>query len=264
MAAFFRHNGGAGAETPPIPSLGSRTPTRAGARDGSSRLGSAEEPVLALFTRSTPTQRRIQRFSVVAIALGLFATVALPAYAQGESAFTARQLSGSQEVTVEAAATVTGVGAESYASATASQARQDAAAAMDAYASAWSGPSVADLLANPPSSSYDGGSIYNSALSLQGVPYVYGGDSPAGFDCSGYIMYVFAMHGIALPHSSAGQAAMGTAISEADAQLGDLVIMDGHDGFWAGPGLILHAPYPGAGVRIQSIWTSYTIVRLGI
>lgn len=219
---------------------------------------------MALSTRTTPLSRRVQRISVVTLALGLFATVALPAYAFGESSYTARNLAGSQEVTAPAAATVIGVSAESYASATASQARQDAAAAMNAYASAWSGPTVADLLANPPSSSYDGGSIYSTALSYQGVPYVYGGDTPAGFDCSGYVMYVYASHGIALPHSSAGQAAMGTAISEADAQPGDLVIMAGHDGFWAGPGLILHAPYPGAGVRIQQIWTSYTIVRLGI
>ena len=219
---------------------------------------------LSTRNRTTPTRDRLKRASVLAIALGLFATVALPAYAAGETEFTARNLEGSQEVTVEAAATVTGVTAESYASATASQARQDAAAAMNAYASSWSGPSVAQLLANPPASSYDGNAIYQTALKYHGVPYVYGGDNPAGFDCSGYVMYVLAENGIAAPHSSSGQAAMGTPISEADARPGDLVVMAGHDGFWAGPGLILHSPYPGASVRVQSIWTSYTIYRLGI
>jgi cell wall-associated NlpC family hydrolase len=58
---------------------------------------------------------------------------------------------------------------------------------------------------------------------------------------------------------------MGTRISEADAQPGDLVIMPGHDGFYAGNGQILHAPYEGASVRVQPIWTSdYYIVRIGI
>lgn len=219
---------------------------------------------MALSTRNRTTRERLKRASVLAFSAGLFATVALPAYAVGESQFTTRNLAGSQAVTVEAEATVTGISAESYASATASQARQDAAAAMNAYASAWTGPTVAQLLANPPASSYDGNAIYQTALKYQGVPYVYGGDTPAGFDCSGYVMYVLAENGIAAPHSSSGQAAMGTPISEADARPGDLVVMAGHDGFWAGPGLILHAPYPGAGVRVQSIWTSYTIYRLGI
>ena len=199
----------------------------------------------------------------------MFLTIALPAYALSESGFhssaeTQLSRSAAQSVEVEAAATVTGVSNENYTSTTASEARQEAAAAMSAYRAAYSGPSVADLLANPPASGYDGAAIYASALGLQGTPYVYGGDTPAGFDCSGFVMYVYAMHGIALPHSAAAQGAMGTRISEADARPGDLVIMAGHDGFWAGPGMILHSPYPGSSVRIQSIWSSYYIVRLGI
>jgi cell wall-associated NlpC family hydrolase len=78
-------------------------------------------------------------------------------------------------------------------------------------------------------------------------------------------MYVYAQFGVSMPHSSTGQGAMGTRISEADAQPGDLVIMPGHDGFYAGNGMILHAPYEGASVRVQPIWTSdYYIVRIGI
>ncbi|MFM6974514.1 MAG: C40 family peptidase [Agromyces sp.] len=221
---------------------------------------------MALFTRKeiTPTRAGIQRFSVVALALGLFATVALPAYAASDANVSTRNLAGSQSVTVENSATVIGISAESYASATASQARRDAAAAMSRYASSWTGPTVAQLLANPPASRYDGAAIYQTALKYIGVPYVYGGDTPAGFDCSGYTMYVFAENGIALPHSATGQYSMGTPIAEADAQPGDLVIISGHVGFWAGPGLILHAPYAGANVRIQAIWGSYTIFRLGI
>lgn len=144
-------------------------------------------------------------------------------------------------------------------------ARAAAEAEMAAYASAYEGPSIGDYLANPPYPSYDLGSVYGVATQYQGVPYVYGGSTPAGFDCSGFVMYVFSQFGIAMPHSVTGQAAMGSVISEADAVPGDLVIMDGHDGFYAGNGMILHAPYEGASVRIQPIWTSsYQIVRIGV
>lgn len=144
-------------------------------------------------------------------------------------------------------------------------ARVAAEAEMVSYAASYSGPSVGDFLAAPAYPSYDLASVYNVATQYIGTPYVYGGATPAGFDCSGFVMYVFAQFGIGLPHSSAGQGAAGTTISEADAVPGDLVIMPGHDGFYAGNGMILHAPYEGASVRIQPIWSSnYRIVRIGI
>lgn len=237
--------------------------------------GGAEDQILAIFTRErnakTALQRRISTTVVMSLAAAIVATLALPAYAFSEGTAQAQREASeqaraqAQSVDVEGEAVISGVSKDSYAAETAEEvARQQANAEMAAYRAAYSGPSVAELLANPPYSSYDGDAIYNVALSLQGTPYVYGGTTPAGFDCSGYVQYVFAQFGVALPHSSAGQAAMGRRISEADARPGDLVIMPGHDGFWAGPGLILHAPYPGAGVRIQPVWESYYIVRLGI
>ncbi|HSP74657.1 MAG TPA: C40 family peptidase [Cryobacterium sp.] len=139
-----------------------------------------------------------------------------------------------------------------------------AAAAMSSYAASYSGPSSAEYLAAPAYPNVDLASVYSVASGYQGVPYVYGGATPAGFDCSGFVMYVYAQFGISLPHSSTGQAAAGTRIPVSQAQPGDLVIMDGHDGFYAGNGNILHAPYEGASVRVQPIWTSsYYIVRLG-
>ena len=103
------------------------------------------------------------------------------------------------------------------------------------------------------------------ALGYLGTPYSWAGASPAGFDCSGYVMYVYAQFGISLPHSVSGQAAMGKRISIADAQPGDLVIMPGHDGFYAGNGNIMDAPDTGRSISIRPIWTSdYYIVRLGI
>ena len=100
--------------------------------------------------------------------------------------------------------------------------------------------------------------VFATALQYQGVPYVFGGADPSGFDCSGFIMYVYAKFGVSLPHSVHQQDAIGTPITEAEAQPGDVIIFndDSHDGFYAGNGMILHAPYPGASVREQPLWSS--------
>jgi cell wall-associated NlpC family hydrolase len=246
----------------------------------------------------TPLKRPARRSAVGSVmmmtfATGLVATMALPAYAfepsEGETTFAATDATeltqaGAQNVAVDDAAATVTVAEDGFAStpqaeidaaeaaeaaaaaaAAAEAARVAAATAMTSYATSYTGPSAADYLASPAHPGFDLASVYNVALQYQGVPYVYGGATPAGFDCSGFVMYVYAQFGIALPHSSAGQGAAGTRISLADAQPGDLVIMDGHDGFYAGNGNILHAPYEGAAVRVQPIWTSdYHIVRLGI
>ena len=227
---------------------------------------------------------------VMAVAAGIVGTLAIPAYAmapgsldQQFGATDATRLTKAQAQSVEVtddviAAPITKDGydavtgeeiraaeAAKAAAEAAEAARVAAEAAMVSYAAGYSGPSVGDFLANPPYPNFDLASVYNVATQYIGTPYVYGGATPAGFDCSGFVMYVYAQFGVSMPHSSAGQGAMGTRISEADAQPGDLVIMDGHDGFYAGNGMILHAPYEGASVRVQPIWTSdYYIVRIGI
>lgn len=153
--------------------------------------------------------------------------------------------------------------AEAAEAAEAQRLRSESTEEMTSYAAGYSGPSVDEYLSEPAYAAVDLGSVYSVASSYQGVPYVFGGATPAGFDCSGFIMYVYAQFGINMPHSASGQGAMGTPISEADAQPGDLVIMDGHDGFYAGNGMILHAPYEGTSVRVQPIWTGdYSIVRI--
>ncbi|WP_258068479.1 C40 family peptidase [Rathayibacter sp. AY1E2] len=139
------------------------------------------------------------------------------------------------------------------------EARAETAEEFNSY----SGASASEIAAAAPTTSYSLSAVFNTAMQYQGVPYVFGGADPSGFDCSGFVMYVFAQYGISMPHSAAGQGAMGTPVSLADAQPGDLVIMDGHDGFYAGNGNILHAPYEGASVRVQPLWTSdYRIVRI--
>lgn len=97
-----------------------------------------------------------------------------------------------------------------------------------------------------------------------GVPYVYGGASPAGFDCSGFVMFVYAQVGVSLPHSAAEQGRLGTRISVSAAVPGDVVVLDGgsHVGIYVGGGRMIDAPVPGRVVSIDAIYDSnYYIVR---
>jgi cell wall-associated NlpC family hydrolase len=109
--------------------------------------------------------------------------------------------------------------------------------------------------------------VVATAKQYIGTPYVFGGATPAGFDCSGYVMYVYAQHGISLAHSVTLQDQVGTTIPESEAQPGDVVVFndDSHDGFYMGNGMIMDAPKPGGSVSIRPIWSSnYHIVRFGI
>jgi cell wall-associated NlpC family hydrolase len=100
------------------------------------------------------------------------------------------------------------------------------------------------------------GSIVSVARQYLGVPYVFGGASPAGFDCSGLVKHVYAKFGISLPHSSMAQGANGTRV--ADPQPGDLVVIDGgsHIGIYSGDGYMVHAPMPGRTVTERPIYTA--------
>jgi cell wall-associated NlpC family hydrolase len=97
-----------------------------------------------------------------------------------------------------------------------------------------------------------------------GVPYVFGGESPKGFDCSGLVEYVYAQVGIRLPHSSMLQGHMGTRVSVANARPGDVVVFNGgsHVGIYIGGGHMIDAPYPGRVVSVDKIYSnSYWIVH---
>jgi cell wall-associated NlpC family hydrolase len=134
---------------------------------------------------------------------------------------------------------------------------QQAAAAAAAAASATaagSGTAPPSNLPNPPASTL-GGQAVAIAERYLGVPYVWGGASPSGFDCSGLTMYVYSQLGVSLPHNAAAQYYALPHVSESDLQPGDLVFFDGlnHVGIYIGGGSIIHAPHTGTVVKISSL-----------
>jgi cell wall-associated NlpC family hydrolase len=104
-----------------------------------------------------------------------------------------------------------------------------------------------------PPEQYSG--VVGIAMQYLGVPYVWGGASPSGFDCSGLVMYVYAQMGVSLPHYTGAQWQMGVPVAYNDLQPGDLVFFDGlgHVGIYIGGGEFIHAPHTGDVVRIDSL-----------
>ena len=104
----------------------------------------------------------------------------------------------------------------------------------------------------PPDAHAEAASI---AARYLGVPYVWGGESPAGFDCSGLVAYVYAQLGVSLPHYTVSQWDATIPISISDLQPGDLVFFDGlsHVGIYIGGGQFIHAPHTGTVVQIGDL-----------
>ncbi|WP_026459946.1 C40 family peptidase [Schaalia suimastitidis] len=107
-----------------------------------------------------------------------------------------------------------------------------------------------------------GSDIVSIAMQYIGTPYVYGGTTPAGFDCSGFTQYVYALAGISIPRTSGAQGAAGTKISYAEAQPGDLVWHAyGHVGIYAGNGMVIEARRPGVPLSYGPLWGYDAFIR---
>lgn len=107
------------------------------------------------------------------------------------------------------------------------------------------------------------GQVVSLAKSFLGVPYVWGGYSPSGFDCSGLVKYVYAKVGIYLPHSSAMMYSYGTPVSKSNLRAGDIVFFYSpihHVGIYIGNGKMVDAT--GNQVQISNVFkSSYTGAR---
>ena len=101
----------------------------------------------------------------------------------------------------------------------------------------------------------DPSSVAGYAASFVGlVPYVWGGTTPAGWDCSGFTQYVFAQFGVSLPHYSGSQANCGMYVdSLANAQPGDLLANGTHAAIYIGGGMVVNALNPYQGTQICSV-----------
>ncbi len=100
-----------------------------------------------------------------------------------------------------------------------------------------------------------GQSVASYACQFVGNPYVYGGTSLTnGADCSGFVMSVYANFGVSLPHSSAGDRSVGTAVDGlANAQPGDIICYSGHVAIYIGNGQIVHASTAKTGIKISDV-----------
>ena len=104
--------------------------------------------------------------------------------------------------------------------------------------------------------------LLDVAMRFGGVPYVWGGASPSGFDCSGFVQYVFRQIGVNLPRTADVQYELGRKVLESELQAGDLVFFEtyepgaSHDGIYVGDGKFI-AANSGTGVAVVSLEDPY-------
>lgn len=109
----------------------------------------------------------------------------------------------------------------------------------------------------------DGYALSGTALSLRGVPYLNGGSTPSGFDCSGFVQYVFGQNGVALPREVREQFRLGRTVDRDRLEAGDLVFFTtvapgaSHVGIALGGDQFVHAPSRSGVVRVEHLTAPY-------
>jgi cell wall-associated NlpC family hydrolase len=119
----------------------------------------------------------------------------------------------------------------------------------------------------PGNGAADGYALSGTALSLRGAPYRNGGGDPAGFDCSGFVRYVYEQHGVAMPRQVREQYRVGKSIDRDRLEPGDLVFFStvapgaSHVGIVIGGDQFIHAPSERGVVRVESLSQQYWASR---
>ena len=235
---------------------------------GALGIGPATAKAEALITQNTP----IEVDADVVADADTPATSEVATEAPGPSeeelaAQAAAEQAAAEQAQAEQAAAEQAAAEQAAEQAAAEQAQAEQAAAEQAQAA----PAVstedeaAESTAVPASSAVPQG-VGSDAVAIGsnylGTPYAWGGGAPGGFDCSGFVSYVYAQMGISLPHQSGDILNSGTVISASEARPGDILWWPGHVGIYAGDGQVLHST-PGPGVSITNIWGSPTYLRVG-
>ena len=130
-------------------------------------------------------------------------------------------------------------------------------------------PPVAPMSPKPPAAGgrADGYAVSGTALSLRGAPYRDGGDTPTGFDCSGFVKYVYERNGVAMPRQVRDQYRIGTTVDRDRLRPGDLVFFStvapgaSHVGIMIGGDQFVHAPSEKGVVRVESLSQAYWASR---
>ncbi len=141
---------------------------------------------------------------------------------------------------------------------TESQGEKEAAAAQSAAAAAASRSehraSIPQVDLGKMTGTGTGAELASFSLKFQGYPYVAGGNTPAGWDCSGFVQYVFSQFGISLPRTSGAQATVGTPVASlADAKPGDILANGAHAAIYIGNGQVMNAMNPVQGTAVSDV-----------
>ena len=183
---------------------------------------------------------------------------AAEAQAQAQAEQAAAEAQAQAQAQAEQAAAEAQAQAQAQAEQAAAEAQAQAAPAVSTEDGAAEATAVSAPAAAPQGVGSDAVAIGSNYL---GTPYAWGGGAPGGFDCSGFVSYVYAQMGISLPHQSGDILNSGTVISASEARPGDILWWPGHVGIYAGNGQVLHST-PGPGVSITNIWGSPTYLRV--